>query len=107
MQSQPPVEFTDEIKSLFVEKKLAQARQRLLDTLSNQWDGHCNLIAFTYLYAENRTADDCINALEWLEKGVVANEVEHIIRLDGMDSGVYQLIIVHNNHKTVKKVIKH
>ena len=76
MQSQPPVEFTDEIKSLFVEKKLSQARQRLLETLNNQWDGHCNLIAFTYLYAENRTADDCTHALEWLEKGVAANEVD-------------------------------
>jgi len=76
MQSQPPVEFTDEIKSLFVEKKLAQARQRLLDTLSNQWDGHCNLIAFTYLYAENRSADDCTLALEWLQKGVMAGEVD-------------------------------
>lgn len=76
MQSQPPVEFTDEIKSLFVEKKLQQARQRLLETLSNQWDGHCNLIAFTYLYAENRNADDCTQALAWLEKGVLANEVD-------------------------------
>jgi len=76
MQSQPPVDFTDEIKSLFVEKKLAQARQRLLDTLSNQWDGHCNLIAFTYLYAENRSADDCTLALEWLQKGVMAGEVD-------------------------------
>jgi TPR repeat protein len=76
MQSQPPVEFTDEIKSLFVEKKLTQARQRLLSTLDNQWDGHCNLIAFTYLYAENRSADDCKLALEWLEKGVAAREVD-------------------------------
>mgnify|MGYP006179245911 FL=1 len=76
MQSQPPVEFTDEIKSLFVEKKLQQARQRLLETLSNEWDGHCNLIAFTYLYIENRNADDCTKALEWLEKGVLANEVD-------------------------------
>lgn len=76
MQSQPPVEFTDEIKSLFVEKKLPQARQRLLDTLDRQWDGHCNLIAFTYLYAENRNADDCKHALEWLEKGVMAGEVD-------------------------------
>lgn len=76
MQSQPPVEFTDEIKSLFVEKKLEQARQRLLDTLSNQWDGHCNLIAFTYLYAENRTDEDCKCALEWLEQGVTAGEVD-------------------------------
>ena len=76
MQSQPPVEFTDEIKSLFVEKKLLQARERLLETLSNEWDGHCNLIAFTYLYAENRNADDCTKALEWLEKGVHANEVD-------------------------------
>lgn len=76
MQSQPPTEFTDEIKSLFVEKKLEQARQRLLDTLSNQWDGHCNLIAFTYLYAENRTDEDCKRALEWLEQGVTAGEVD-------------------------------
>ncbi len=76
MQSQPPVEFTDEIKSLFVEKKLPQARKRLLETLSNQWDGHCNLIAFTYLYAENRNAEDSRQALEWLEKGVVAGEVD-------------------------------
>ena len=76
MQSQPPVEFTDEIKSLFVEKKLVQARQRLLDTLSNQWDGHCNLIAFTYLYAENRSPDDCALALQWLEKGVALGEVD-------------------------------
>lgn len=76
MQSQPPIEFTDEIKSLFVEKKLLQARERLLETLSNEWDGHCNLIAFTYLYAENRNADDCTKALEWLEKGVHANEVD-------------------------------
>jgi len=76
MQSQPPVEFTDEIKSLFVEKKLPQARARLLETLGNQWDGHCNLIAFTYLYAENRTADDCVQAMHWLEKGVAAGEVD-------------------------------
>ena len=76
MQSQPPVEFTDEIKSLFVEKNLAQARQRLLDTLDKQWDGHLNLIAFTYLYAENRSADDSKQALEWLEKGVEAGEVD-------------------------------
>jgi TPR repeat protein len=76
MQSQPPVEFTDEIKSLFVEKKLPQARKRLLETLNNQWDGHCNLIAFTYLYSENRSVDDCKQALEWLEKGVAANEVD-------------------------------
>lgn len=40
-----------------------------------------------------------------LYSGVV-NEVEHTIRLDDMASGVYQLIIVHNNHKTVKKVVK-
>lgn len=76
MQSQPPVEFTDEIKSLFVEKKLPQARQRLLETLHNNWNGHCNLIAFTYLYAENRNANDCTKALEWLEKGVAGNEVD-------------------------------
>jgi TPR repeat protein len=76
MQSQPPVEFTDEIKSLFVEKKLLQARQRLLETLGEHWDGHCNLIAFTYLYAENRSTDDCEQALQWLEKGVAANEVD-------------------------------
>ena len=76
MQSQPPTEFTDEIKSLFVEKKLEQARQRLLETLDNRWDGHCNLIAFTYLYAENRTDEDCKRALEWLEQGVTAGEVD-------------------------------
>lgn len=76
MQSQPPVEFTDEIKSLFVAKKLPQARQRLLDTLKHQWDGHYNLIAFTYLYAENRSEEDCQQALQWLEKGVEANEVD-------------------------------
>lgn len=76
MQSQPPVEFTDEIKSLFVEKKLLQARQRLLETLREDWDGHCNLIAFTYLYAENRSADDCEQALQWLEKGVAAHELD-------------------------------
>ena len=76
MQHTAPIAFTDEIKSLFVEKKLLQARERLLETLSNNWDGHCNLIAFTYLYAENRTADDCTHALAWLEKGVAANEVD-------------------------------
>lgn len=76
MSSQPPVEFTDEIKSLFVDKKLPQARERLLQTLSHQWDGHCNLIAFTYLYADNRSAEDCTTALEWLEKGVLAKEVD-------------------------------
>lgn len=76
MSSQPPVEFTDEIKSLFVEKKLLQARERLLATLENKWDGHCNLIAFTYLYAENRTAEEAGLALHWLEKGVAAAEVD-------------------------------
>lgn len=76
MHSQPPVEFTDEIKSLFVEKKLLKARERLLETLGNHWDGHCNLIAFTYLYAENRNEIDCEQALSWLEKGVNVGEVD-------------------------------
>lgn len=76
MHSQPPVEFTDEIKSLFVEKNLLKARERLLETLDKHWDGHCNLIAFTYLYAENRNQSDCKHALNWLEKGVTVGEVD-------------------------------
>ncbi|MCR2747642.1 tetratricopeptide repeat protein [Limnobacter parvus] len=76
MQSQPPVEFTDEIKSLFVEKNLLKARERLLDTLANNWNGHNNLIAFTYLYAGDRSEDDCNQAMHWLEKGVLAGEVD-------------------------------
>lgn len=76
MQSQPPVEFTDEIKSLFVEKKLLKARERLLETLANNWNGHNNLIAFTYLYASDRSQTDCDQAMHWLEKGVSAGEVD-------------------------------
>ena len=76
MQHTAPIAFTDEIKSLFVEKKLLQARERLLQTLSNNWDGHCNLIAFTFLYAEGRNEEDCVQALHWLEQGVARNEVD-------------------------------
>lgn len=76
MQHSAPIAFTDEIKSLFVEKKLLQARERLLETLSNNWDGHCNLIAFTYLYAEHRNAEDCAQALHWLEQGISRDEVD-------------------------------
>lgn len=76
MQHTAPIAFTDEIKSLFVDKKLQQARERLLETLSNNWDGHCNLIAFTYLYAEQRSAEDCTQALYWLEQGVARDEVD-------------------------------
>lgn len=76
MQHTAPIAFTDEIKSLFVEKKLMQARERLLETLSNNWDGHCNLIAFTYLYAEQRSEEDCKQALHWLEQGVARDEVD-------------------------------
>ena len=76
MQHTAPIEFTDEIKSLFVDKKLLQARERLLQTLSNNWDGHCNLIAFTFLYAEGRNEEDCVQALHWLEQGVARNEVD-------------------------------
>lgn len=71
---QAPVDFTNEIKNLFVQKKLEQARERLLNTLSQGWAGHHNLIALTYLYLENRTESDGLKALEWLEKGVLANE---------------------------------
>jgi TPR repeat protein len=76
MHHTAPIAFTDEIKSLFVEKKLLQARERLLETLSNNWDGHCNLIAFTYLYAEQRSEEDCTQALHWLEQGVARDEVD-------------------------------
>lgn len=76
MQHTAPIEFTDEIKSLFVDKKLLQARERLLQTLGNNWDGHCNLIAFTFLYTEGRNEEDCVQALHWLEQGVARNEVD-------------------------------
>ncbi|HEX4856675.1 MAG TPA: tetratricopeptide repeat protein [Limnobacter sp.] len=72
----PPTEFTDEIKTLFAGKNLEQARKRLLETLPNGWDGHCNLLAFTYLYTENRSQHDCSEALKWLEQGVAADEVD-------------------------------
>jgi TPR repeat protein len=77
----PPADFTEEIKRLFVDRKLPQARQRLLDTLHEGWDGHFNLIAFTHLYAENRSDEDCAEALAWLEKGVAAGEVDAMVIL--------------------------
>ncbi len=72
----PPEEFTAEIKTLFLEQKLEQARERLLATLHEGWDGHHNLIAMTHLYANPRTAEDEQAAKAWLEKGVKAGEVD-------------------------------
>jgi uncharacterized protein len=72
----PPEEFTAEIKNLFLDKQLEQARERLLATLHQGWNGHHNLIAMTHLYANPRTAEDEQAAMAWLEKGVKAGEVD-------------------------------
>ncbi|HEX4842417.1 MAG TPA: tetratricopeptide repeat protein [Limnobacter sp.] len=81
MLQQAPESFTKQIKALFEKRDWPAAQSLLQDNLKHGWTGLYGLLAMTYMHQADRTAQDCLQALEWLERGVLACEPDSLAML--------------------------